>query len=481
MKKLDIALLGLGVMGSNLALNIADKGWNLGVWNRMPSDGRNSKVEEFLNTKALDTTIEGYTDLPDLILKLKKPRIVLLMVKAGEAVDDMIRLLIPLLEKGDIIIDGGNSYFKDTERRVEKLNEIGIEFVGCGISGGEYGALHGPSIMPGGASEAWNSIKPILTSIAAKTEDGKICCEWIGGGGSGHYVKMIHNGIEYGEMETIAEIYLAMKHLLQFSNENISNVFDGWNKGRLKSFLLEIASDILNHKDYNGDYVVDLILDASRQKGTGKWSVESALDLGVSLNLVSESVFARILSDEKDLRGLMAKHYPSSQLRQTYNSIDTVTMLEHALYCSRLMGYSQGFSLMRKASDKYVWNVNLCKVAQIWRAGCIIRAEILKQIEDVYFNTPLLQNFLLDSGFYADLQRSLASWEKIVGIMLRERLAAPTMSAALNYFIGVTTERCSANLIQAMRDYFGAHTFERVGRPRGEFFHEIWRDNFMEL
>ncbi len=476
MDKLDIALLGLGVMGQNLAMNIARNGWKIGVWNRTSKDSLKNKVEEFMQTKARNTDIKGFTQLPELILSLKKPRIVLFMVQAGEAVDQLLKVIIPLLDEGDIVIDGGNSFFEDTERRVKMMYDNNMYFVGCGISGGEEGALYGASIMPGGAKQAWPVIKPILKSIAAKADDGTPCCDWVGPGGAGHYVKMVHNGIEYGDMQIIAEVYYSIKHLLDYDNEQISDVFNSWRGGRLQSYLIDITADILKHKDYNGDYVLDQILDTSGQKGTGRWSVMNALELNMPLDIIASAVFARNLAAHKEMRSMMSHHYSVSSLHPVYNSNELIPMLEQTLYCSRLVGYAQGFTLMKKASDEYKWNLDLSTIALLWRAGCIIRSAFLNEIAQVYENTPLMGNLLLDDHFGSAIRKGLVAWEKSIGIMLREGLPAPVLSASLNYFLGLINNNSNANMIQAMRDYFGAHTFERVDSPRGEFFHENWID-----
>jgi 6-phosphogluconate dehydrogenase len=351
-------------------------------------------------------------------------------------------------------------------------------FVGCGISGGEEGALHGASIMPGGAQEAWPVIQPMLKSIAAKAEDGTPCCEWVGPGGAGHYVKMVHNGIEYGDMQLIAETYFAMKHLLALKNEQMADIFEQWDKGRLHSYLIEITSAILRHKEEGGDYLLDNILDAAGQKGTGRWSVINSLQLNTPLDVIAEAVFARNLSAEKNLRVLMSKHYMHVENHPVYNYQDTVIGLESTLYAARLTGYAQGFALMCTASEQYGWKLNLSTIALLWRAGCIIRSAFLNDIAEAYHRAPGLSHLLLDEHFGREVMEALPAWKKYIGVMLREGLPVPVLSAALNYFLGLTTNRSPANMIQAMRDYFGAHTFERVDSPRGEFFHEHWEDNY---
>ena len=476
MEKADIGLIGLGVMGQNLALNLAGKGWKVAVWNRTVPGKEEHIVDNFIAKRAQGKSIVGTQTLEEFVDALKTPKVVFLMVQAGSAVDEMTGRLLPLLHKGDIIIDGGNSNFEDTERRVKELYEKGMYFVGCGISGGEEGALHGASVMPGGAQEAWPFIQPMLKSIAARAEDGSPCCEWVGPGGAGHYVKMVHNGIEYGDMELIAETYYALKNLLALKNEQMADVFERWNQGRLKSYLIEITAAILRHKECGGGYLIDSILDAAGQKGTGRWSVINSLQLNTPLDVIAEAVFARNLSAEKSLRVLMAKHYMLVENHPVYNYQDTVAALEATLYAARLVGYAQGFALMRTASDTYKWNLNLSSIALLWRAGCIIRSAFLNDIAEAYHRAPGLSHMLLDRHFGLEVAEALPVWKKSVSIMLKEGLAVPVLSAALNYFLGLTTHHSQANMIQAMRDYFGAHTFERVDSPRGEFFHEQWQE-----
>lgn len=476
MEKADIGLIGLGVMGQNLALNLANNGWKVVVWNRTVPGKEENVVDNFIANRGSGKGLIGSNELTDFVEVLKTPRVILLMVQAGPAVDELIGKLTPLLDKGDIIIDGGNSYYEDTERRVKELYEKGIYFVGCGISGGEEGALHGASIMPGGAQEAWPVIRPLLTSIAAKADDGTPCCDWIGPGGAGHYVKMVHNGIEYGDMQLIAETYFAMKHLLALDNEQMADVFRQWNKGRLQSYLIEITADILRHKQRGGGYLLDDILDVAGQKGTGRWSVINALQLNTSLDVIAEAVFARNLSAEKNLRVSMSKHYIHAENRPVYNYQDMIVGLESALYSARLVGYAQGFALMRTAGEQYGWQLNLSSIALLWRAGCIIRSAFLNDIAEAYRRAPGLTHLLLDGHFGMEVAEGLPAWKKCISIILKEGVAAPVLSAALNYFLGLTTAHSSANMIQAMRDYFGAHTFERVDSPRGEFFHEHWEE-----
>lgn len=477
MEKADIGLIGLGVMGQNLALNLADKGWKTVVWNRTVPGKEEKVVENFIANRARGKGIAGSSELADFVRALKTPRVVFLMVQAGPAVDELTGKLIPLLDRGDIIVDGGNSYFEDTERRVKELYERGMYFVGCGISGGEEGALHGASIMPGGAQEAWPVVRPMLKSIAAKAEDGTPCCEWIGPGGAGHYVKMVHNGIEYGDMRLIAETYFALKHLLDLDNEPMAEVFEQWNKGRLHSYLIEVASAVLRHKEQGGGYLLDSILDVAGQKGTGRWSVINSLQLNTPLDVIAGAVFARNLSADKKLRVLMSRHYVRAENHPVYNYQDTVDGLESTLYAARLAGYAQGFALMRTAGEQYGWRLDLSAIALLWRAGCIIRSAFLNDIAEAYRRAPGLPHLLLDEHFGREVTEALPAWKKHVGVMLKEGPPVPVLSAALNYFLGLTTLHSPANMIQAMRDYFGAHTFERVDSPRGEFFHEHWENN----
>lgn len=474
MEKADIGLIGLGVMGQNLALNLAGKGWKVVVWNRTVPGKEEKVVERFMANRAQGKGITGSNELTDLVDALKTPRVILLMVQAGPAVDELAEKLFPLMEKGDILIDGGNSCYEDTERRVKELYDKGMYFVGCGISGGEEGALHGASIMPGGAQEAWPVIQPMLKSIAAKAGDGTPCCEWVGPGGAGHYVKMVHNGIEYGDMQLIAETYFAMKHLSALENERMADIFEQWNKGRLHSYLIEIASAILRHKEQGGGYLLDNVLDVAEQKGTGRRCVMNSLQLHTPLDVIAGAVFARNLSAEKNLRVLMSRRYMPVENHPVYACQDTVNGLESALYAARLTGYAQGFALMRIAGEQYGWKLNLSGIALLWRAGCIIRSAFLNDIAEAYRRTPGLSHLLLDEHFGTEVARALPAWKKYTGIMLKEGLPAPVHSAALNYFLGLTTRHSSANMIQAMRDYFGAHTFERVDSPRGEFFHGHW-------
>ena len=476
--KTDIGLIGLAVMGENLALNMESRGWSVSVYNRTVPGVEEGVVERFMNGRAKDKHIEGFTDIKDFVNSIAVPRKIMMMVRAGSPVDELMEQLFPYLSPGDILIDGGNSNYEDTNRRVKLAESKGFLFVGAGVSGGEEGALNGASIMPGGSEKAWEEVKPILQSIAAKAPDGSPCCQWVGPAGSGHFVKMIHNGIEYGDMQLIAEAYWVMKKLLDMPNEEMASVFARWNEGKLRSYLIEITGNILRHKDNTGAYLIDKILDAAGQKGTGRWSVINSLQLNTPLDVIAEAVFARNLSAEKNLRVLMAKHYIHAENHPVYNYQDTVAGLESTLYAARLVGYAQGFALMRTASEQYGWNLNLSSIALLWRAGCIIRSAFLNDIAEAYRRAPGLSHLLLDEHFGLEVTEALPAWKKYIGVMLKEGLAVPVLSAALNYFLGLTTNHSPANMIQAMRDYFGAHTFERVDSPRGEFFHEHWEAKY---
>lgn len=474
MDKSNIGLIGLGVMGRNLALNLADKGWTVSVWNRSEPNAAESVADRFVRKRGAGKSIIACDELGDFADTLQRPRIVMLMVTA-DAVGEVIEKIIPYLDEDDVIIDGGNSNFEKTERRVDELYNRGFYFIGAGISGGEEGALHGASIMPGGAEEAWPVVKPILQSIAAKAEDGTPCCEWIGRGGSGHYVKMIHNGIEYAEMQLIAEVYALMKRVGELNNEEMGLVFAHWNETDLRSFLIEITSKILRHRDVTGAYVVDKILDVANQKGTGRWSVQNALDLNEPLDLIAEAVFARDLSEKKKLREVLSRIYNRADRITLYQRDELLLQLHDTLSVSRITSYAQGFSLMKKASEVYHWKLNLASVALIWRNGCILRSELLNLIAEAFLSNSQLESLLAVPSFCKKVKNAVPSWKKIVGIAAKEEIALPAISAGLNYFYGITAAHSPANLIQAQRDFFGAHTFERIDEPRGSFFHELWR------
>lgn len=472
MKKSDIGVIGLAVMGEGLALNLEDKGYRVSVYNRPhPS---HSVVQHFMQEYGKGRRFEGFEDLKTFVQSLERPRKILMMVKAGTAVDQVIEQLLPLLESGDILIDGGNSNFEDTERRVQYVESKGYYYIGAGVSGGQEGALHGASIMPGGSEKAWPEVREILQRIAAKAEDGSPCCEWIGGGGAGHFVKMVHNGIEYADMELIAEAYFVMKQTLNTGNLGIATWFEEWNKGKLKSYLIEITADILRHKDTEGNFLIDKILDVAGQKGTGRWSVIQAMELGIPLNLIATAVFQRDLSSHKDLRITAARKYKTDAPVFTHNPEIMHQEIHDSLYASKIISYTQGFALMQQASEHFHWELNLAAIARIWRAGCIIRAALLTPIAEIFDSAPHLENLLLSPWFREQIREVLPNWKALLIKTTRENTAVPAFAAALNYFYSLTTQTLPANLIQAQRDYFGAHTFERTDRPRNEFFHEDW-------
>jgi 6-phosphogluconate dehydrogenase len=469
MTKADIGLIGLAVMGQNLVLNMDDHGYTVAVYNRTTS-----KVDRFIANEAKDTSVIGVDSLEELVTVLKRPRKIMLMVKAGRPVDVTIKQLAPLLEEGDIIIDGGNSYYKDSTRRVRELQEQGILFVGSGVSGGEEGARYGPSIMPGGAKAAWPHIKPILQGIAAKVEDGTPCCDWLGEEGSGHFVKMVHNGIEYGDMQLINEAYDLMRHALDMPVDEMSEVFANWNEGKLNSYLIEITADILAYRDEKGESLVEYILDTAGQKGTGKWTATSALEMGTPLTLIGEAVFARFLSALKDERVAAAKELGSPTGKLAGEKAAFVEDIREALYASKIISYTQGYMLFRAATVDYGWNLAFGSIALMWREGCIIRAAFLDKIKEAYDRNPSLTNLLLDPYFKEQVNNAQDAWRRVVAKAVQLGIPVPAMSSALAFFDGYRRERLPANLLQAQRDYFGAHTYERLDAPRGEFFHTDW-------
>jgi 6-phosphogluconate dehydrogenase len=468
LNNIDIAIIGTGVMGGNLALNIANHNYSVVVY-----DKNSNSLEKFINTKAIGKNIISASSLQNLVEKLKTPRKIMFMVPAGKIVDELIEELIPLIDAGDILIDGGNSNFQDTNRRTDYLSEKGILFIGTGVSGGEEGALKGPSIMPGGNIKAWEEVKPIFTAIAAKTEDGTACCDWVGESGAGHYVKMVHNGIEYGDMQLICETYQIMKDLLNLSYDEMYAVFKDWNEGELQSYLIEITRDILNFKE-NGKPIIENILDTAGQKGTGKWTVISALDLGIPLTLISESVFARALSSQKEERVKAAKILSGPEIVFNGDKTQFIEDLEKALYASKIVSYAQGFVLMKAAAKEYGWNLNYGGIALMWRGGCIIRSSFLGKIKEAFEIEPDLDNLLLSNYFKNKIEEYQAAWRRVVSTAINNGIWIPAFSAALTYFDGYRNLRLPANLLQAQRDYFGAHSYERVDRPRGEFFHTNW-------
>ncbi|MBT8119643.1 MAG: decarboxylating NADP(+)-dependent phosphogluconate dehydrogenase [Gammaproteobacteria bacterium] len=469
MEKADIGLIGLAVMGQNLVLNMADHGYRVAVFNRTTS-----KVDEFIEGPAKGTSIIGTHSMEELVASLATPRKVMLMVKAGEVVDRFIDMLLPLLEPGDVIIDGGNSHYPDSTRRTTYLREKGLRFIGTGVSGGEEGARHGPSIMPGGDADAWPLVKDIFQAVSAKV-DGEPCCQWVGQDGAGHFVKMVHNGIEYGDMQLICEAYSLMENALGMSCDEMHEVFKEWNSGVLDSYLIDITKDILAMKDEDGEPLVDKILDTAGQKGTGKWTGISALDLGVPLTLIGESVFARVLSSLKDERvRASAILGPRPDISFSGSRDEIIEALRDALYASKIISYAQGFMLMREAAKEMAWDLNYGEIALMWRGGCIIRSTFLGNIKDAYEKDPGLENLALDSFFSEALKSAEAGWRKAVVLAVENGIPAPAFSSALSYFDGYRSERLPANLLQAQRDYFGAHTYERLDAARGEFFHTDW-------
>ncbi len=468
-KTCDIGMIGLAVMGENLAMNMESKGFSVAVYNRTTA-----KVDAFLSGRGAGKNFVGCHSLGELTENLKKPRKVFLMIRAGEAVDDMIDQLIPLLEEGDILIDGGNSHFPDTIRRTAYVESKGLRYIGVGVSGGEEGALHGPSMMPGGSPDAWPYVKPIFQSICAKVEDGTPCCDWVGENGAGHFVKMVHNGIEYGDMQLICEVYQLMRDGMGMSNEEMHRVFADWNRTELNSYLIGITADILAYKDENGEEVLDEILDTAGQKGTGKWASGSALDEGVPLTLISEAVFARCLSAGKEERVEAAKRYPKEIPPFEGDRDAFLEELRQALYASKIISYAQGYALMRAAAKTYNWNLNYGGIALMWRGGCIIRSAFLGKIKEAYDKNPELTNLLMDDYFADTVQKALPAWREVTACAVKAGIPIPSISSALSYFDGYTTERLPANLLQAQRDYFGAHSYERIDAPRGRMFHTNW-------
>ena len=465
----DIGIYGFRVMGENLARNMESKGYTVSIGNRTAE-----VISDFMEGKGKEGNFIPSYSMEEFVASLKKPRKIMLMIKAGSTVDATIDSLLPLLEKGDTIIDGGNSNYEDTERRVKDLYEQGIYYVGSGVSGGELGALYGPSIMPGGTREAWAGIKDIFVAISAKAgkNGDEPCTAWIGNGGSGHYVKTIHNGIEYGDMQLISETYAVLRDVLKLSNEEMAEVFSTWNRGVLESYLVEITADILGEKDEKGEYLVNFILDKAMQKGTGKWTVNSALEEGQPVSLITEAVYARILSSMKDQR-VKASKLVTRPVHEADRD-KTIEALEMALYASKMVSYAQGFSLLKAASDRYSWDLNLGEIASIWRGGCIIRSAFLDDIRKAYDGNAQLENLMVDEYFHKELERAVEGLREIMVVGVRNGIAMPAMSSALAYYDGYHTENLPANLLQAQRDYFGAHMFERIDRARGEFFHHDW-------
>lgn len=468
MRKADIGLVGLAVMGENLVMNMESKGFTVAVYNRTTQ-----KVKNFVEGRAKGKNIIGTYSVEELVGALEKPRKVMLMVKAGQPVDDFIEQLLPHLEKGDIIIDGGNSNYPDTDRRVKYVESKGLLYIGTGVSGGEEGALKGPSIMPGGSSAAWPYVKPIFQAIAAKV-DGQPCCDWVGEEGAGHFVKMVHNGIEYGDMQLIAEAYLLMRDVLGMESNEMTRVFADWNQGELDSYLIEITADILATQDSDGSPLIDKILDTAGQKGTGKWTAINALDEGVPLTLIAEAVFARALSSNKEQRVKASGLLPGSASAFSGDKETFLKQIQQALYASKIISYTQGYLLMQAAAQTHGWHLNYGGIALMWRGGCIIRSAFLGKIMEAYTANPELENLLFDPYFGQAVTDSLPAWRATVSTAVLSGVALPAMTSALAYYDGLRTQNSGANMIQAQRDYFGAHTYERVDQPRGQFFHTNW-------
>ncbi len=465
----DIGLIGLAVMGENLVLNMESKGFTVAIFNRSVE-----KVDAFMQGRGKGKKFIGTKSIEQFVRSVKRPRKLMMLVKAGQPVDDLMEQMIPFMEAGDIMIDGGNSYFPDTIRRTKYAEEKGFLFIGTGVSGGEDGALKGPSIMPGGSNKAWEEVKPIFQAIAAKVADGTPCCDWVGEDGAGHFVKMVHNGIEYGDMQLISECYHILRDICGMTSEEMHDVFAAWNKGDLDSYLIEITRDILGYKDSHGDYLVEKILDAAGQKGTGKWTGIEALELGVPLTLIVEAVFARSLSAIKDERMkasriLARKSHPFAGDRNAF-----VNDLGNALFGAKIVSYAQGYTLMHAAAKEYSWNLNYGGIALMWRGGCIIRSAFLSKISDAYAQDPALHNLLMVPYFTNKIMLAQEGWRRVVSAAVLDGIPVPALSSALAYFDGYRCARLPANLLQAQRDFFGAHTYERIDRPRGMFFHTNW-------
>ncbi|RJQ23928.1 decarboxylating NADP(+)-dependent phosphogluconate dehydrogenase [Candidatus Parcubacteria bacterium] len=472
MKSADIGLIGLAVMGENIVLNLERHGYKVAVYNRT-----SEKVDAFIRERACGKNIIGFDSIRHLVASLNRPRKIMIMIKAGIPVDNIIEQLIPYLEKGDIIIDGGNSHYSDSIRRTYYLEKKGFFFVGAGVSGGEVGALNGPSIMPGGSEPAWQHIKSIFFDIAAKVEMNQPCCAWIGRNGAGHFVKMVHNGIEYGDMQLICEAYFIMKELLCLSADEMRDVFEEWNNGELDSYLIEITRDIFGFVDIDGELLVDKILDVAGQKGTGAWTGIASLELGVPLTLIAESVFARYLSAMKNQRVRYSKILKGPTPSAFEDKKTFIADLTNALYASKIVSYAQGFALLREAAAVFSWNLDYSSIALIWRGGCIIRSAFLGQIADAFNENSNLENLLTHPFFQENIQKCQIGWRNVVTMAIRNGISVPCMSSALCYYDGLRSANLPANLLQAQRDYFGAHTYERLDKPRGEFFHTNWSRN----
>ena len=465
----DIGLIGLGVMGTSLALNMESHGFKVSVHNRT-----SKQIDDLVNNRSINGGLKGFEDLNDFVVSIKKPRKIMLMVVAGKVVDDYINKLTPLIDEGDIIIDAGNSHYPDSIRRTKELEAQGFKFIGLGVSGGEEGALKGPSMMPGGSFSAWPEVRDIFQSISAKVDDNVPCCDWIGEDGSGHFVKMVHNGIEYGDMQLICEAYQIMKDVLKMSNDEMHEVFKKWNEGELSSYLIEITADILKYKEKDGTYLVDNILDTAGEKGTGKWTAAVALELGSSLTLIGEAVFARYLSSLKDQRVVASKQLNGPVVNFSGDKEQVLNDLHDALYASKIVSYAQGYTLLTNAAKQFNWNLNYGGIALMWRGGCIIRSVFLTKINDAYKNNPEINNLLLDPFFKNVINNSQKGWRQIITVAITNGIPIPAMTSSLSYFDGYRSEKLPANLLQAQRDYFGAHTYERLDGNKGEFFHTDW-------
>ena len=469
MKKADIGVIGLAVMGENLIMNMESKGFTVTGFNITPE-----RVTALKEGRAKGKNIICAYTFKELVDSLEKPRKIMMMIKAGDPVDSVIEQLLPLLDEGDVIIDGGNSHYPDTIRRTKYVESKGLLYIGTGVSGGEEGALLGPSIMPGGSPKAWELVKPIFQAISAKVEDGSPCCEWVGENGAGHFVKMVHNGIEYGDIQLICEAYQLLRDLLGMNAEEMQTVFDTWNKGELNSYLIEITANILKVKDTDGRPLVDKILDTAGQKGTGKWTAVTSLDEGVPLTLIGEAVYARCLSAMKDERVVASKIFKKTPLTFKGDKKAFIEDIKKALYASKIISYAQGYTLMQSAAQTYNWNLNYGGIALMWRGGCIIRSVFLGRIKEAFTKNPTLTNLLLDPYFHNTIDGLTESWRKVVATAMLNGIPVPSMASALTYFDGYKCESLPANLLQAQRDYFGAHTYERTDKPRGEFFHTNW-------
>lgn len=469
-KKASLGLIGLAVMGENLALNMLSKGVSLAVYNL-----ETERVTNFIEGRAKGKDVIGTYSIEELVANVARPRKIFMMIRAGSPVDSVIDQLLPLLDEGDVIIDGGNTYYPDTIRRTKLVESKGMYYVGMGVSGGEEGALTGPSLMPGGSNQAWELVKPIFTAIAARTDEGEICCDWVGADGAGHFVKMVHNGIEYGDMQLITEVYDIFRKLLNYDNEQIGNIFKEWDKGDLESYLVEITGNILTYRQEDGTFLVDYIMDKAGQKGTGKWTAVEALNEGIPLTLINEAVNARFLSSMKDERlkanKLFTKNKPAII---TDNQAEIVKHLENALYVAKILSYAQGYMLMHQSAQTHGWDLNYGGIALMWRGGCIIRSRFLGDIKKAYDNNPKLPNLLFDDFFKEQVGKRIESLRKIVSLAIQNGIYVPSLAAAINFFDGYTSGVVPHNLLQAMRDYFGAHTYERVDKPAGEFFHTNW-------